>query len=78
VEKIIKALQDIHPERDYSASSDFIEDAILDSFDVIILVVRLEDCYGIKIDGADVIPENFKDLTAISSLVARYLNGDKL
>lgn len=35
---------------------DFIEEGMLDSFDVITLVTELEETFNIQIDGADIIP----------------------
>jgi acyl carrier protein len=78
MEEIIKVLREIHPERDYYASNDFVKDAILDSFDVVVLVKKLEGYYGITIDGEDITPENFRNITALNSLIMRYTNGNKL
>jgi acyl carrier protein len=68
VEEIV---QDIRPEFDFSISSDFIADGLLDSFDVITLVSALDKNYGISIDGAEIVPENFMNLKTIEILVRR-------
>ncbi len=68
VEEIV---QDIRPEFDFSISSDFIADGLLDSFDVITLVSALDKNYGISIDGAEIVAENFMNLKAIEILVRR-------
>ncbi|HOI44706.1 MAG TPA: acyl carrier protein [Candidatus Aminicenantes bacterium] len=75
MDKILRALREIHPEHDYLNSEDFIEDSLLDSFDVVILVKKLEEGYGINIDGADVIPENFRNVKTIHSLIERSADG---
>lgn len=70
-DKIYKILNGLRPEYDFSVSTDFIEDGMLDSFDVVTLVSELEENFGILIDGEDIIPENFSSVTAIEALVKK-------
>ena len=71
-ERIIEMLTDLRPEFDFTQSGvDFIEEGMLDSFDLVALVSDLENEYGIKIDGVDVVPENFGTLEAIESLLRK-------
>jgi acyl carrier protein len=65
-------LTDIRPESDFSGSDDFIEDGLLDSFDVVTLVSDIEKNYGISIEGVDILPENFRNIAAIKTLLQRY------
>jgi len=62
-------LKDIRPEFDFTASQDFIADGMLDSFDMVTLVAALDKNYGISIKGTDIVPENFKNLATITSLL---------
>ena len=62
-------LKEIRPEFDFTASSDFISDGMLDSFDMVTLVATLDKAYGISIQGTDIVPENFKNLQTIESLL---------
>ena len=75
MEKIIEILQEIRPEFDFSEGLDFIENGMLDSLDVINLVVALDDHYGISIDGMDIVPENFSTVESIIALLVK--NGVK-
>ena len=71
-ERIIEMLTDLRPEFDFTQSGvDFIEEGMLDSFDLVALVSDLENEYGIKIDGVDVVPENFGTIDAIESLLRK-------
>lgn len=70
-DKIVKILSDIRPEFNFLDSTDFVEDGMLDSFDVITLVNELDREFGISIDGMDVLPENFSSITKISELLKR-------
>lgn len=74
-EQIIKILTDLRPEFDFTADVDFIEEGMLDSFDVINLVSDLDSTFGISIDGVDIVPENFATLDSIEVLLKK--NGAK-
>ena len=69
--RILEILQGIRPEFDFEASDNYIEDGMLDSFDVISLVTELEQAFGITIDGLDILPENFAGLDCIEALVVK-------
>lgn len=68
----MKILTGIRPEFDFNKESNFIENGILDSFDMVMLVSALDEHYGIKIRGTDIIPENFADTGSIKQLVESY------
>jgi acyl carrier protein len=70
-EKIVKILSGLRPEFDFTQKVDFIEEGMLDSFDIISLISELDDAFGIIINGEDVIPENFSSVEAISGLLKR-------
>jgi hypothetical protein len=70
-EKILEMLKDIRPEYDFTASTDFIGDGLLDSFDMVTFVSELEDAFGIVIDGLDIVPENFATVETILATVRK-------
>ncbi len=70
--KIVDILQEVRPEFDFSQSDDFIGDGYLDSFDLISVVAAVEEKYGIKIKGTDIIPDNFRNIGAMESLLQGY------
>lgn len=67
-------LQDLHPEVNFEASSDYFSDGFIDSYDIIILVTEFEKKFGISIDGEDVTPENFKNSKTMQKLIASYIS----
>ena len=71
MKKIIEILQSIRPEENFSDSDNFIEDGLLDSFDLISLVTELDKTFSISIDGVDIIPENFKSIESIKQLLQK-------
>ena len=70
-EKIVVILNGLRPEFDFNEPVNFIEEGILDSFDVINLVNELDSTFGISIDGVDVLPENFSSLESIIGLLKK-------
>ncbi|MBT9662134.1 acyl carrier protein [Odoribacter splanchnicus] len=74
-EKIVSILTELRPEFDFNEPLDFIEEGMLDSFDVINLVTALDSEFGISIDGTDVLPDNFSSVENIEALLRK--NGVK-
>ena len=70
-DQIIKILTDLRPEFDFTQEVDFIEEGMLDSFDVVALVSELDTKFGISIDGVDILPENFSSVEAIERLLRK-------
>ena len=68
---ILEALKRVNEDVDFESSEDFVEDGLLDSFDIVTLVEELEDEFGIEIGGTDIIPENFVSVKAIEALVVK-------
>lgn len=75
-DQIINILTELRPEFDFTREGvNFIEDGMLDSFDLITLVNELDGAFGISIDGVDILPENFCSVDAIANLLVK--NGAK-
>jgi len=74
--KVYDILAELRPEFDYVHSENFVEEGLLDSFDIVTLVSELEDTYDIIIDGLDIVPENFETVPAILETVRK--NGGSI
>lgn len=72
-EKILRILCEVCPEINFADSRNFTADGLLDSFDMIVLITELELAFGVKIDGVEVVPENFSSISTISALVQRSI-----
>jgi acyl carrier protein len=71
-EKIVKILSELRPEFDFTEDGlNFIEEGMLDSLDIVNLVNDIETEFGVKIDGVDVLPENFCSVDAIIELIKK-------
>lgn len=72
-DSILEVLREVNEDADFENSSDFIEDGLIDSFEIVDLVSKLEDKFPIEISGTDIVPENFVNLEAVEKLVKKYL-----
>ena len=70
-QKVINILQEIRPEFDFTKDVNFLEQGMLDSFDVVSLVTALDEEFGISIDGIDILPENFASIDSIVALLTK-------
>jgi len=69
-EKIVQILTDIRPEFDFNREDvNFIEEGMLDSFDLVTLISELDATFGISINGVDIVPENFSSVDKIERLL---------
>jgi len=74
---ILDILKQIRPEFNFAESKDFINEGLLDSFDIVTVVSKLEEQFGISIDGEDVTPENLKNLATLEDFIRRYLDKNE-
>jgi acyl carrier protein len=68
---LITILNDIRPGQNFSKADNFFEQGVLDSLDLTALVAELEARYNVFIDVDEVVASNFRNLTAIKTLLAR-------
>lgn len=52
-------------------SVNLLASGVIDSFDIVDLIVSLEEIFGIEVDGDDIVPENFESVDAIAKLVKK-------
>ena len=68
---ILAMLMELRPEFDFKDSDNFVMDGLLDSFDIISLISMMEEKYDVKIDGLDIVPENFSSVESIENLIKK-------
>ncbi len=61
--------------RTLAPDEDLLEQRIIDSLGILRLVTYLEETHGIKIQDADIVPENFQSLNSIVKFVEHKRNG---
>ena len=70
-EKILALLSELRADMDFTEDVDFIEEGMLDSFDIVSLVDSIETEMGVAISGMDVLPENFCTVDAICKTIEK-------
>ena len=70
-EKVLEALEQVIDDIRSYQDEDLLAKGIIDSFDIVNIVVELEDAFEIEIDAEYVVPENFKTIEAITALVEK-------
>lgn len=74
--RALNILKKIKPNVDFEKTDNLVDGGILDSIDVIKLVVELNNTYGINISAGEITPENMNSYKALSDLVKRLIKKD--
>lgn len=69
--ELMAILEELRPDVDFEKETGLIDNAILDSFDIVSLVGELNDTFDIEIQPTDLVPENFNSAAAILALVEK-------
>lgn len=71
MEKVIEILESVKPGIDYSKEKSLIDDGILESFDIITIISKLNEEFEIEFTVNEVIPENFNSAEALYKTVCK-------
>lgn len=71
MEQLLEILNELKPDVDFSTETGLIDNAILDSFDIVQLISTLKDTFDIDITPADIIPDNFNSADAMWSMIQK-------
>ena len=72
MKSILDILTGIRPEFDFATSQDYLADGMLDSLDMLALVSDLDREFDIRIEGTEILPENFCNLQAVHNLLRKH------
>ena len=65
MDKLLKILNDNCPDIDFETEDRLIDDGVLDSLDIVMLVGELNDAFDVSITAEDLVPENFNSAGAM-------------
>lgn len=71
MEDLIRILSEIKPGVDFEEEENLMEDEILDSFDIVSLVAKIDEEFDVEITPKDLVPENFKSAKTIYDLITK-------
>ena len=72
MQKLLAILKDVNEDVDFENETALVDDGLIDSFDINVIIAALDDAYDIHIEVGDIEPENFNSVTAIMETVRRY------
>ncbi len=71
MKRLLKILDELHPEISFSGEERLIDGKILDSLDIVTLVTDINSEYGVSIGAEDITRENFASVSDIAELIKR-------
>ncbi len=71
MEELLELLEEIKPDVDFNTEEGLIDNAILDSLDIMSIVAEITDKFDIVISPADIIPTNFNSAKAMWEMIER-------
>lgn len=74
MEQLINVLKTVRPDVDFENEKKLIDDGILDSFDIIQVVVELNEAFDVEINVEDLEPDNFNTVEAMWELIQKLQN----
>jgi len=69
--ELMNILTELKPDVDFENEKGLIDNAILDSFDIVQLISQLKETFDIEISPAEIVPENFNSAEALWAMVER-------
>lgn len=76
INKILSMIEDIQPYIEFDNTSKLLEQEILDSVSVLLLVQEIEDEFNITIEIEEVNGKNFESVLTVSELVKTKLENN--
>ncbi|MCL1904422.1 MAG: acyl carrier protein [Oscillospiraceae bacterium] len=69
MEQLLQILIELHPDIDFEKHTSLIDDAVLDSFDIITIVGEINDAFDVAIPAAQIVPDNFNSAASLYKLI---------
>lgn len=76
MEALLKILNQLKPDVDFTKETNLVEKRILTSFDILKLVVEINNEFDIEITPMHILPENFYSAETIYKLIQKIEDED--
>ncbi len=76
MDELIEILEDINPDVDYHTCTALVDDEVLTSFELVVLVTQISEVFGVTIPPDQIIPENFNSAASIYQMIEKLEDGD--
>ena len=71
MDALLEILTNLHPEVDFETCSTLVDDKIIDSFDIVIIISEINEEYDVVIPAEEIVPDNFNSAQALYQLIQR-------
>ena len=72
-EKLLNILTEACPEVDFETETALIDDGLLESLDIVMIVTEIMQEFGVELNVDDLLPENFNSVDALLALIESRL-----
>ena len=69
--KLLEVLTEVCPGVEFEGTDALIDDGVLESLDIVMIVVELNGVFQVEITVDDLLPENFNSVDAMLALIRR-------
>lgn len=76
MESLIAILSELHPEIDFTTHVHLVDDGILASFDIVMLITRIEETFDVVIPARAIVPQHFNSAKALFALIETIQSED--
>ena len=70
-ETLLNTLEDVCPGIDFREETDFVDNGVLESLDIVMIATELMHVFGIRITVEDLLPEYFNSIDGMLSLIQK-------
>lgn len=68
-ETLLNALEEVCPGIDFRGETDFVDNGVLESLDIVMIATELMHIFGIRITVEDLLPEYFNSVDGMLALI---------
>lgn len=76
MEALLEILSELHPDADFQTADRLVESGVLGSFDIVMLVTRIEEEFDVVIPAKDITPAHFNSAKSLYALIASLEEQD--
>lgn len=73
---LLDILSELHPETDFETETGLVDRGVLVSFDIVMLITRIEEEFDVVIPAKDITPEHFNSAASLYALIKTLQEQD--
>ncbi|MCR5126524.1 MAG: acyl carrier protein [Lachnospiraceae bacterium] len=73
-EVLLEVLSELHPDVNFKTEDELVERKIIDSFDIVTIIARIDEEFDVAIPADKIVPEHFNSMEALVKLVSELLD----